>query len=226
MLSGAFRQAFGALEARYEAVASEHGWRPQKEESRARKQGGRFRATVDWLKDRGKISTADSVLAHYLCSARNVVAHKYGFEPSYAQVQRTILDVKRLCSRFSRLVEDLMTSPVTTAFPDQPVGQLLRHIVEDGISQFPVIENQTVTATLTDTGVLRALERGEGILDPETPVRELMDGDALPAIGLDATIEEAWRKLENTKKPALLVFVEGRLTGIVTKYDLLRRLEL
>ena len=225
MLSSAFRQAFGALEARYEAVASEHGWRPQKEDSRARKQGGRFRATADWLKDRGEISTADSVLAHHLCSARNVVAHKYGFEPSIEQVQRTILDVKRLCSRFSQSVGDVMTSPVITASPDQPVGELLRHMVE-GISQFPVVDKGELLGTLTDVSVLDALARGDGILDPVTPVREVMDGDALPAIGLDATIEEVWRKMENTKKPALLVLANGLPVAIVTKYDLLRRLEL
>ena len=218
-LTGAFLKAFGALETCYRAVSAEHGWRPKTGEDSG------FWVRVTWLREKEAISPDDYESATHVGSARNVVAHGDGFEPSQAQVQRTIGIVGRLCSRFGRTVRHAMAGPVTTASPDQPVGELLRHMVE-GISQFPVVDKGEVVGTLTDMSVLDALARGEGILDPKTPVRELMDGEALPTVDPEAPIEEVWRKLENTKRPALLVFAKGRLTGIVTKYDLLRRLEL
>ncbi len=219
-LRGAFGNAFGALETCYRAVAAERGWRPQQGEN------NRFGVMATWLRDNKVITPDDCELALQISSARNVVLHGDGFEPSQGQVQRTIGDVRRLCSRFGRTVKDAMASPVITASPDQPVGELLRYIIEDGISQFPVVENQTVTGTLTDTSVIQAWERGDGILDLTTEVRELMDDEILPAIDPDATLEEARRLLQESKKPALLVLANGLPVAIVTKYDLLRRLEL
>jgi len=217
--TGAFLGAFGALESCYRIVAREDGWRP-----RTREENG-FRPALDWLRERGGISESDHALAAHLGFARNVVAHGYGFEPSLGQAQRTIADVKRLCSKFGRTVADVMTSPVITAHPEQTVGEFVRHMVEDGISQFPVVDRGQVVGTLTDASVLGAWEEGGGILDPRTPVRDLMYDRVLPSVPADTTLEEARRCLEKAKAEALLVLTSSGLTGIVTKYDLLRCLE-
>jgi predicted transcriptional regulator len=213
----AFRHAFGALESCYRTTASQHGWNPDRG----------FKAATKWLVDGNVISPGDFHLADHLWKARNVVLHGLGFEPSAGQVQRTIGDVRRLCSRFSRTVADVMTSPVLTVTADQPIGQLFRHIIDGGISQFPVIEDSEVVGLITDAGVLQALDEGDGLLDPTTQVRDLMEEtNVLPRIESSATLEEAWRQLRNLKAPALLVPSEGLPKGIVTKYDLLRRAEL
>ncbi len=212
-------QAFGALETCYTTIARERGWRP------LTKQEDRFEVVVDWLGAERAIPQADCMLAHELRSARNVVVH-VRFEPSIAQVERTIGDVRRLCSRFGRTARDAMASPVETARPEQPVGELVRFMVDSGISQFPVIDAGRLVGTLSDSRVIEALDKGDGFLNQTTEVRELMSDDILPSIALGATLEEAWRMLKDSKQPALLVLTQGLPTGIITKHDLLRRIEL
>lgn len=98
-LTGAFGNAFGALETCYKAVAAEHGWRPQKGENNG------FWVMATWLRDNKVINPDDCELAIQISSARNVVLHGDGFEPSQGQVQRTIRGVRRLCSRFGQTLQ-------------------------------------------------------------------------------------------------------------------------
>ena len=218
---GAALAAFGALEACYVVAAREKGWQPPS------RTDDRFGAALEFLAHQGRAIRADEyVLAKHLASARNVMTHKYGFEPSLKEAHKTLEWVRRLCGRFGTTVADVMTKPVVTAAPAQPVGELVMHMVDDGISQFPVVEGGRMVGTLVDSHVLTAYEAGEGILDPQTPVRDLMDAELLPGIAPNAGLDEARRRLRDAKHGALLVLTKGLPTGIVTKYDLLRHLEL
>jgi len=95
---------------------------------------------------------------------------------------------------------------------------------KDGISQFPVLENGEVIGTLTEETVFRAWEAGEGILDPKMLVREIMDSTTLPPIEPTALLADVKRCL--LTKPALLVWENRKLAGIVTKHDLLKQIEI
>jgi predicted transcriptional regulator len=214
----AFQRAFGALEACYYVAAKERRFEASTYEE------DKFSKVTEFLARQQYISEGDAFLARHLARARNVVAHKYGFEPSTAKVYKTIHHVNQLCARFGTKVSDIMTTPVRMARPDQPVGELISAIVADGISQFPVAAEGQVVGTLTENHVFRAWEKGEGILDPATPVKDLMDQTPLPAIDPDADLDTARDRLQSAQVPALLVFEHARPVGIITKYDLLSRL--
>ena len=82
-LRNAFLVAFGALEICSRAA--------QKLEVQAAKSADDlFNNTLRTLKDRRMITNDEFNLARHLGQARNVVTHKYGFEPSQAEVQKTI----------------------------------------------------------------------------------------------------------------------------------------
>lgn len=190
----------------------------------SRNEEDKFFNMTKFLAGEKYISQDDASIAQHLARARNAVAHKYGFEPSTAEVYKTINWVHQLCARFGTRVSDIMTSPVRIARPGQPVGELISAIVADGISQFPVVADGQVVGTLTENHVFRAWEQGEGILDPATPVRHLMDNTPLPSIDPDSELEAARVQLQFAEVHALLVVQNGYPVGIITKYDLLSRL--
>ncbi|MBI2872210.1 MAG: CBS domain-containing protein [Chloroflexi bacterium] len=216
----AFRKAFGALEACYTIAARERGWPQQKNANNS------FMEIIKFLRVKQHITEEQFLLADYLRLARNVVVHKYGFEPSLKEAESTISRVGQLCAPFGKTVSDVMAKPVKTVSPDQPVGEVVRSIVEDGISQFPVVESGAVVGTVLESQVLDAWEKGEGMLDPETPVRDIMDKVSLPSIPPDATLDEVKKRFLGGSSPAFLILHEGMPIGIITKYDLLRQLDI
>lgn len=216
----AFRKAFGALEACYTIAARERGWTQQENTD------NNFMSIIRFLCDKRHITQEQFSMADHLRLARNVVLHKYGFEPSPREAERTIQRVGQLCARFGKTVSDVMAKPVKTVSPDQPVGELVRYIVEHGISQVPVVEGGAVVGTALESQVLHEWEKGEGILDPKTPVRDIMDKVPLPSIRPNATLDEVKKRFQRESSPAFLILHEGMPIGIITKYDLLRQLDI
>jgi predicted transcriptional regulator len=215
----AFRRAFGALEVCYTNAASERGWIPSTNNDST------FSEAIRFLGGNKAITQAQFSMAQHLGWARNAVSHRFGFEPSLRESKRTLEKVRSLCARFGRTVADVMVKPVVTASPDQHVGEIIKQIVENGISQFPVVDGGKVVGTLLEEHVFKALGEGEGILDPTTQVNELMDDKPLPSINSNATLDDARSRLSRQATPALLIIHDGLPTGIVTKYDLIRHLE-
>jgi cystathionine beta-synthase len=102
--------------------------------------------------------------------------------------------------------------------PSTSVRKALSFITEHNISQLPVLaEGDCVGHVAEGTLMARVLENPT-LLDQ--PVQELMDAP-LPVI--DAHIDlPAVMRLLNRQNPAVLVRREGVLSGIITRYDVLR----
>jgi len=187
---------------------------------------GQFWDNCVKLKDSKKITPAEFDRAGFLNKARCVVVHKYGFEPSLGEARRCVDFVRSLCSRFATKVSDVMVKPVICARLNDPIGQFVARMRREGISQFPVVdEADTVVGTLDETAVFDCWQNEDGILDPATPVREIMSEDKLPEIAANATLGELRKRLKEPSCRALLILHAGKPTGIVTKFDLLQHLE-
>ena len=211
---GAFLQAFGALETCY----SQQLGIPET--------NGGFSYNCKRLLESKKISPGEFERAGFLNKARGAVVHKYGFEPSLGEARRCIDAVSSLCSRFATRVSEVMVKPVICARLNDPVGQFVARMRREGISQFPVVdEADRVVGTLDETAVFDHWENEDGILDPATPVREIMSKVKLPEIAANATLDDLRRRLKERDCAALLILHAGKPTGIVTKLDLLQHLE-
>jgi predicted transcriptional regulator len=217
--TNAFLGAFASLELCYTKAASERG-QPTSRGYRP------FAQTLAFLLANGAIPQSDFDTADRLRQARNLMSHAEGFEPSLNEARRVIDRVHRFCARFGKTAADVMVSPVICARPNQRVGELIAYIVEHGIHQFPVMEDGHSIGTLTDQHVFERLSANAGTLDPATPVSELMGPERLPEIDPATPLREINRLSDSSRAPALLVVSQSVLQGIVTKYDLLRHLEL
>ena len=89
---------------------------------------------------------------------------------------------------------------------------------EYGFSQLPVVEDGQVVGAVEEITLMRALH--QGLTPAEIFVRDVM-ARPLPELDEHTLMEEAYRLLL-AGHPAVTVSKEGRLTGIVTRSDLMR----
>ena len=119
------------------------------------------------------------------------------------------------------VAEKYMNTPVITLSPTDTVRKAIELMDRHGISQIPVVdEHGRVLGTVFETTVLRAVSsRGESVLD--RPVSEIMD-EPLPQVSPRTPINVVNNML--LVYPAVLVVDKGKLVGIVTKIDVLRKM--
>jgi cystathionine beta-synthase len=109
-------------------------------------------------------------------------------------------------------------SPETlvTAGPDERVAEALAKMSETGLTQIPVLEDGHSVGSLRESRVLSKVLNNRELL--ESPVSQVMDA-SFPIVDVDASLSEVTRELQSS--PAVLVEDYGRITGIITRHDVL-----
>ncbi len=96
------------------------------------------------------------------------------------------------------------------------VSDILALMDERGLSYIPVLEDGRSVGSLRENRVLAKVLRKRELL--EGPVSDVMD-TSFPVVEDDVSVNDVTRKLQTN--PAVLVEVYGRITGIITRHDLL-----
>lgn len=117
-------------------------------------------------------------------------------------------------------VRDVMTANVATATPQQRLRDV-QHIMRDRkISGVPIVENQRVVGIVSLDDIIRALDKGE----IELPVAERMTRN-VATIGDHVSVVKAIDEMEKRGFGRLPVLnKEGHLVGIITHWDIVRKL--
>jgi Predicted transcriptional regulator with C-terminal CBS domains len=87
---------------------------------------------------------------------------------------------------------------------------------ENGVTQIPVLEEHKSVGSLRESHVLTRLLEDRELLNAK--VSEVMD-KSFPVIEVDASFNEIKTKLQ--KSPAVLIEDFKRITGIITRSDVL-----
>jgi cystathionine beta-synthase len=100
--------------------------------------------------------------------------------------------------------------------PTDTVGVALEKMDELGLTQIPVLEDGLPVGSLRENRVLAKVVRDKALLT--SPVSEVMESP-FPTLDVDASSGEITRRLQTS--PAVLVEEYGRITGIITRHDVL-----
>jgi CBS domain-containing protein len=132
-------------------------------------------------------------------------------------------------------VADVMTRRVITAGEDIPFKEIARLMAENGVRGLPVMgDDDQVVGVVSEEDLLEALDGGHshlewltdgrrGDLSGDVDAGKLMSREVV-SIGPDQEVDEAARIMLRNGVTRLPVLDEaGRLVGIVTRTDLLRR---
>ena len=116
----------------------------------------------------------------------------------------------------------IMHYPVKTATPDTTLKEVIEIIMEDDISQMPVVESDKIVGSITENSIVKIIiSRGiEGA--EQIKVKECME-EPFPTVLPNEKLEVISKMLLNN--PALLVVESGKILGIITKYDVMKSLK-
>jgi cystathionine beta-synthase len=125
-----------------------------------------------------------------------------------------------------RSVADLLAAkeeggpPLLTVEPTTPVRMALSTLTTHDISQLPVVRDGECVGSLAESDLMGRVIEDPTLLD--RPVEAVMD-PPYPVVDGHLDMERATRLL-NRKNAACLVREDGRLAGILTRYDVVRTL--
>lgn len=105
---------------------------------------------------------------------------------------------------------------LVTVKPSDTVAEALAKMDELGLSQIPVLDEGRAVGSLRENRVLAKVVRNRELLN--SSVNEVMEG-SFPTVDVDASSSEVTRRLQGS--PAVLVEEYGRITGIITRHDVL-----
>ena len=100
--------------------------------------------------------------------------------------------------------------------PDEIVGVALKMMNEKGVTQIPVLEDNISVGSLRESRILTKLLENRELLNAR--VSEIMES-SFPIVDVDAHSGEIKGKLQ--KSPAVLIEDFKRITGIITRSDVL-----
>jgi cystathionine beta-synthase len=100
--------------------------------------------------------------------------------------------------------------------PDEPVSAALAKMNDLGLTQIPVLEDGESVGSLRESHLLAKVFADRDLL--EAPVSKIMD-KSFPTVEPDADINVVTRKLRTNQ--AVLIEEYGRITGIITRHDVL-----
>jgi len=100
--------------------------------------------------------------------------------------------------------------------PDEVLSDALARMSENGVTQLPVLENNKSVGSLRESRVLTRLLENRDLFSAS--VSEVMD-ESFPVLDVDASFNEI--KAELQKSPAVLIEDFKRITGIITRTDVL-----
>ena len=105
---------------------------------------------------------------------------------------------------------------LVSASPGERVSEVLARMNETGLAHIPVLEEGRSIGALRENRILAKVLKNRELLESEA--REVMD-ESFPVVDVDASANELTRELQ--RSPAVLVEEYGRITGILTRHDVL-----
>ncbi|HYN86183.1 MAG TPA: pyridoxal-phosphate dependent enzyme [Pyrinomonadaceae bacterium] len=111
---------------------------------------------------------------------------------------------------------ELAPGALVSAAPAERVKEVLTKMNELGLTQVPVLEDGHSVGSVRENRLLAKLLSNRDLL--ESPVSEVME-EGFPVLDVDASSSEVLRHLQT--HPAVLVEEYGRITGIITRHDVL-----
>jgi cystathionine beta-synthase len=134
--------------------------------------------------------------------------------------ENRLIDPERLTAREMVSRKGTRGPALITVERDTPTREALALITQYDISQLPVCDNGECVGSVAESTLMGKVIEDQTVLD--RPISTLMDGP-LPVIDGDMPMSGIGRLLTK-KTPAVLIRVDGKLNGIVTRFDVVRYL--
>ena len=135
-------------------------------------------------------------------------------------VENQLLEPERLDAAYMLREKGAATPALLVAEPLQTVREALALITGHDVAQLPVIQDGEAIGSVSEQTLMARVIEDPALLD--ATVRDIMD-PPFPTVDGEAGAE-AIARLLTRQNPAVVVRENGTLTGIITRYDMVRQL--
>jgi predicted transcriptional regulator len=181
-----------------------------------------FPAIQDIGKKRRQLGLKQADLAKRAGVSQSLIAKLESgkIDSSYTKV-KTIFDVLDRIEAKSKIQEGkVFNNEVVSIQKDEPLSKVVKLMKDHGYSQIPVFDGKISVGSISEKTILRQILAGKDIAQISLlPTGEIME-EAFPQVSEDAPITSISSLLQTYS--AVLVTKKGKVTGIITKADLLR----
>lgn len=165
-----------------------------------------------------EVDDPDALIVAILCDTGERYLSKV-FNDEWMRENRMI-EPERLTAETLLQHKDPDTPDLVVVRRDQSVREALELITGHDVSQLPVLDDGRNVGSVTEETLMARIIEDPAILDH--PVHELM-GDPFPDVDGASALDDVARLLTR-QTPAVVVRHDGALTGIITRYDMVRQL--
>jgi predicted transcriptional regulator len=134
---------------------------------------------------------------------------------------KKIIDVFNEIEKEDICLKDIMNHELISVSPEESIDRAVHIMEEYNISQIPVIRNGISVGSIAEDMIVRSMADKKTSVVSHMKIADIM-GDSFPALSPNTDVKTASYMLE--KHPAVLVLENGQVTGVVTKYDVLKLL--
>jgi cystathionine beta-synthase len=130
--------------------------------------------------------------------------------------EKRLLEPQKMTAGLISTTKSAPTPRLVTAAPQDTVADVLAKMDEFSVTQMPVIEEGRAVGALRESRMLSKVLGDRALLGAS--VSEVME-ESFPVVDVDAASADVTRLLR--RSPAILVEEFGRITGIITRHDML-----
>ncbi|MFC1730585.1 CBS domain-containing protein [candidate division KSB1 bacterium] len=166
---------------------------------------------------RKKLGLTQSELAKRAGVSQSLIAKVESglLDPTYSNAKKIFNALETMEKKKELKAEQIMQSKIISVSPDETAKDVIKKMKKYEISQLPVIKDSIVAGLVSESILLDAI-----LNDNKGEIREIMD-DAPPIVSKDASVNVVSELLRHY--PLVIVGEKGKLKGLITKSDLLRK---
>lgn len=137
-------------------------------------------------------------------------------DPTYSNAKKIFDALDELTQKKEIKAEQIMTKKIVYVTRESDVKEIIKKMKKYEISQLPIIENNKILGSVSETTVLEAIMEGKF----EVKAKDIMQ-DIPPTISKNASL----RVISSLLKfyPLIIVKEQDTILGIITKSDIIRK---
>lgn len=142
-------------------------------------------------------------------------------EPSYSLIKKIFEALESFKHKKNKKAKNMATLNIIFAKPNERIQTILEKMKQKKIGQLPVIEKGLVIGSISERKIAQLISTYKNAKKLSAlKVREVME-DAFPIVN-ENTNYQVLRELLNYNR-AVLTAKKGKIKGIITRWDLIRR---
>ncbi|MBM3199733.1 CBS domain-containing protein [Candidatus Woesearchaeota archaeon] len=138
-------------------------------------------------------------------------------DPTFSNTQKIFETLRRMEQKNNLKAKDVMNPKIISVNAKDNIKEVIAKMREHEISQIPIIDKD-VKGVVSESGILEQIQQGKDIKDLE--IQEVMN-ETPPVISEETDINLVTNMLKYHS--IILVSKYGKLTGVITKADILRK---